>query len=185
MHDDPLPIYVPCHRVIASGGKIGGYGGGIQRKLQLLRSESFALAKRECTFPTTLSGATWEAKIYCRVNRPTAGARRWGAHSCFSPTLERQTSRHAAVQNLSAGSEIAIETATRRDVKHPKMGDRDGIEVKLPFKYPYDWPTIIRFYQSHPIPGLNGLRQTPSNECFTSPAKLELFASKRWSACHS
>ena len=44
MHNNPVPIYVPCHRVIASDGGIGGYGGGIPRKLQLLRSEGFALA---------------------------------------------------------------------------------------------------------------------------------------------
>jgi AraC family transcriptional regulator of adaptative response / DNA-3-methyladenine glycosylase II len=30
----------------------------------------------------------------------------------------------------------------------------DGIEVNLPFKPPYHWPAIIRFYQSHPIPGV-------------------------------
>jgi AraC family transcriptional regulator, regulatory protein of adaptative response / DNA-3-methyladenine glycosylase II len=32
--------------------------------------------------------------------------------------------------------------------------DRDGIEVNLSFKSPYDWQTIIRFYQSHSIPGV-------------------------------
>jgi len=31
---------------------------------------------------------------------------------------------------------------------------RDGIELELSFRPPYDWQTIIRFYQSHPIPGL-------------------------------
>ncbi|MGH7852617.1 MAG: DNA-3-methyladenine glycosylase family protein [Candidatus Binatia bacterium] len=30
----------------------------------------------------------------------------------------------------------------------------DGIEVNLPFKSPYDWQSIIRFYQSHSIPGV-------------------------------
>jgi O-6-methylguanine DNA methyltransferase len=29
----------PCHRVIASGGAIGGYGGNIQVKRELLRAE--------------------------------------------------------------------------------------------------------------------------------------------------
>ncbi|MGH7828420.1 MAG: methylated-DNA--[protein]-cysteine S-methyltransferase, partial [Candidatus Binatia bacterium] len=38
MHNNPVPIYVPCHRVIASDGRLGGYGGGAGRKLQLLRS---------------------------------------------------------------------------------------------------------------------------------------------------
>lgn len=28
MRHNPIPFVIPCHRVIASGGKIGGYGGG-------------------------------------------------------------------------------------------------------------------------------------------------------------
>lgn len=43
---NPLPIVVPCHRVIASDGSLGGYSGEMrsQRKLQLLRLEGVALA---------------------------------------------------------------------------------------------------------------------------------------------
>jgi AraC family transcriptional regulator, regulatory protein of adaptative response / DNA-3-methyladenine glycosylase II len=33
-------------------------------------------------------------------------------------------------------------------------GDSRRIEIDLPFKSPYDWPTIIGFYQTHSIPGL-------------------------------
>jgi methylated-DNA-[protein]-cysteine S-methyltransferase len=36
---NPIPIVVPCHRVVASGGKLGGYTGGIARKLKLLAVE--------------------------------------------------------------------------------------------------------------------------------------------------
>ena len=39
-------------------------------------------------------------------------------------------------------------------MKRSKTGDSGGIEINLPFKSPYDWPTIIGFYQTHPIPGL-------------------------------
>jgi O-6-methylguanine DNA methyltransferase len=35
-----VPIIIPCHRVVASGGKLGGYGGGIERKKKLLSTES-------------------------------------------------------------------------------------------------------------------------------------------------
>jgi methylated-DNA-[protein]-cysteine S-methyltransferase len=28
MRHNPIPFVIPCHRVIAAGGKIGGYGGG-------------------------------------------------------------------------------------------------------------------------------------------------------------
>jgi methylated-DNA-[protein]-cysteine S-methyltransferase len=37
---NPMPIVVPCHRVVASGGKMGGYTGGIERKQVLLTLES-------------------------------------------------------------------------------------------------------------------------------------------------
>ena len=33
LHNNPVPIYVPCHRVITSNGGIGGYGGGAARKI--------------------------------------------------------------------------------------------------------------------------------------------------------
>ena len=36
----PLPIVIPCHRVIRSDGKLGGYGGGYRTKVRLLRLES-------------------------------------------------------------------------------------------------------------------------------------------------
>jgi methylated-DNA-[protein]-cysteine S-methyltransferase len=37
---NPLPIVVPCHRVLRSGGALGGYGGGLPMKEALLRMES-------------------------------------------------------------------------------------------------------------------------------------------------
>lgn len=40
---NPVAIAVPCHRVIASGGKIGGYGGGLDRKRKLLASEGVSI----------------------------------------------------------------------------------------------------------------------------------------------
>lgn len=36
---NPVAIVVPCHRVINANGHLGGYGGGITRKLQLLELE--------------------------------------------------------------------------------------------------------------------------------------------------
>jgi O-6-methylguanine DNA methyltransferase len=39
---NPIAIYVPCHRVIKSDLSIGNYGGGVERKLKLLRAEGFA-----------------------------------------------------------------------------------------------------------------------------------------------
>jgi methylated-DNA-[protein]-cysteine S-methyltransferase len=36
---NPLPIVVPCHRVLRTGGALGGYGGGLPMKKALLQME--------------------------------------------------------------------------------------------------------------------------------------------------
>jgi methylated-DNA-[protein]-cysteine S-methyltransferase len=36
---NPIPIVVPCHRVLRSGGSLGGYGGGLPMKQALLELE--------------------------------------------------------------------------------------------------------------------------------------------------
>jgi O-6-methylguanine DNA methyltransferase len=36
---NPLPIVIPCHRVISSNGSLGGFGGGVEIKELLLRLE--------------------------------------------------------------------------------------------------------------------------------------------------
>ena len=40
---NPLPIFIPCHRVIGSDGSLTGYGGGLEVKLALLRLEGVLL----------------------------------------------------------------------------------------------------------------------------------------------
>jgi methylated-DNA-[protein]-cysteine S-methyltransferase len=41
---NPIPIIVPCHRVIGASGSLTGFGGGIPRKKYLLDLEQGALA---------------------------------------------------------------------------------------------------------------------------------------------
>lgn len=43
MNRNPLPIVLPCHRVIGSNGKLVGYAGGLERKETLLRLEGATL----------------------------------------------------------------------------------------------------------------------------------------------
>jgi methylated-DNA-[protein]-cysteine S-methyltransferase len=40
---NPLPILIPCHRVISSSGKLGGFTGGISLKKKLLSIEGIKL----------------------------------------------------------------------------------------------------------------------------------------------
>ena len=36
---NPIPIVIPCHRVVGSGGRLTGFGGGLPAKIALLRLE--------------------------------------------------------------------------------------------------------------------------------------------------
>ena len=40
---NPIPIVIPCHRVIGANGTLTGYAGGIERKQTLLELEQDAL----------------------------------------------------------------------------------------------------------------------------------------------
>jgi methylated-DNA-[protein]-cysteine S-methyltransferase len=37
---NPIPVIVPCHRIVGAGGKLVGFGGGLPRKRQLLELEA-------------------------------------------------------------------------------------------------------------------------------------------------
>lgn len=39
LHANPLPLVVPCHRVVASRGRLGGFSGGAEMKSRLLKLE--------------------------------------------------------------------------------------------------------------------------------------------------
>jgi methylated-DNA-[protein]-cysteine S-methyltransferase len=38
---NPIPVIIPCHRVVRTGGAVGGYGGGPEMKQFLLRHEGW------------------------------------------------------------------------------------------------------------------------------------------------
>jgi methylated-DNA-[protein]-cysteine S-methyltransferase len=44
MNRNPVPIVLPCHRVVGADGRLVGYGGGLERKELLLRLEGALLA---------------------------------------------------------------------------------------------------------------------------------------------
>jgi methylated-DNA-[protein]-cysteine S-methyltransferase len=39
LNRNPIPLFIPCHRVIAGGNRLGGYGGGLEWKIKLLKNE--------------------------------------------------------------------------------------------------------------------------------------------------
>ena len=44
---NPIPVLVPCHRVLASGGRIGGFSAGLQWKRKLLAREGTGERKQK------------------------------------------------------------------------------------------------------------------------------------------
>jgi methylated-DNA-[protein]-cysteine S-methyltransferase len=44
---NPVPVIVPCHRVVGAGGKLVGFGGGLDRKRHLLELEARVILERE------------------------------------------------------------------------------------------------------------------------------------------
>jgi len=55
---NPICIIIPCHRVVRSGGAIGGYGGGVDRKRALLNLErSVTAAATRAPTPSTAAAA--------------------------------------------------------------------------------------------------------------------------------
>jgi methylated-DNA-[protein]-cysteine S-methyltransferase len=44
---NPLPLVVPCHRVVGAGGKLVGFGGGLPRKRFLLELEARVRVERD------------------------------------------------------------------------------------------------------------------------------------------
>lgn len=45
MASNPFPLIVPCHRIVASNFSLGGYGGGLHVKLEILKREKRGYAK--------------------------------------------------------------------------------------------------------------------------------------------
>jgi methylated-DNA-[protein]-cysteine S-methyltransferase len=45
LNRNPVSLLVPCHRVIAGGSKLGGYGGGLDWKIKLLKMEKLKLQR--------------------------------------------------------------------------------------------------------------------------------------------
>ena len=71
MASNPVPIYVPCHRVIRSDGSIGNYGGGVARKLALLRAEGFRIDDALKLSESVVLGHRG-TRIFCRPGCPAA-----------------------------------------------------------------------------------------------------------------
>ena len=64
---------VPCHRVIASAGGLGGFGGYLERKRQLLRAEGLEVTR---TSVRGFATVRWPAKTHAGRRARATGPRR-------------------------------------------------------------------------------------------------------------
>jgi len=46
LNKNPNPKIIPCHRVVKSNGKVGGYKDGTKKKISLLKKEGVVVKKR-------------------------------------------------------------------------------------------------------------------------------------------
>ena len=65
MATNPIPLFVPCHRVIRSDGTVGNYGGGVDRKLMLLEREGFHVGP-DLKMPSAAVLGHRGTHIFCR-----------------------------------------------------------------------------------------------------------------------
>jgi O-6-methylguanine DNA methyltransferase len=65
MATNPIPLFVPCHRVIRSDGTVGNYGGGVDRKLMLLEREGFHVGA-DMRMPSDAVLGHRGTRIFCR-----------------------------------------------------------------------------------------------------------------------
>lgn len=56
MAANPFPLICPCHRVIRSGGGLGGFGGGLPMKKALLTMEGVAFDRNDRVLPQHIIG---------------------------------------------------------------------------------------------------------------------------------
>jgi len=62
--NNPFPLVIPCHRVVRADGSLGGFGGGIQMKKELLNKEGVVLDDKgrvaaKCFYSNSNSSATF------------------------------------------------------------------------------------------------------------------------------
>ncbi len=73
---NPIPVLVPCHRVLAARGKLGGFSGGLEWKQELLAREG-ALPK-DALPPELISHRLRATARSTRRSSPAAGCNRAG-----------------------------------------------------------------------------------------------------------
>jgi methylated-DNA-[protein]-cysteine S-methyltransferase len=65
---NPTPVIIPCHRVVRSDGKIGGYKFGESQKAKLLSTEGVMIKNRKVNLQNFLTKLPKNPVSHCRKN---------------------------------------------------------------------------------------------------------------------
>ena len=81
---NPIPIVIPCHRVLHAGGGLGGYGGGLERKRWLLELEGALSRARRASSRGARRGERRSSARARRLGRPAPTAQAAGSPAGIS-----------------------------------------------------------------------------------------------------
>ena len=91
-HRNPLPIFLPCHRVVGADGSLTGYAGGLDMKRFLLELEGAAYGKKMTAFRLSTPRGWPTSPASCWTPRRGCSTWRWpaatpgGSPPCWTPT---------------------------------------------------------------------------------------------------
>ena len=100
---NPLPVIVPCHRVVGADGKLVGFGGGLPRKRQAARARGPGRAATRLVLTSRLPVSAWpspaaesrDRRYACRGRRPLRSRPAVGPHDGRAGWPMRQYQRRS------------------------------------------------------------------------------------------
>ncbi len=148
LNRNPTPIKIPCHRVIHSDGRIGGYKLGVEKKIALLEKEGFVIENKSKKEDAKLKNFSAHIFRNFHSNYPLKEMKK----------IQDDLSRRVVVENVNdysnaiiCGSDVAYKNISDEEygfgaliVKDRNIDKFKKFSVKIPVNFPYI-PTYLSF----------------------------------------